>query len=57
MSLYKLRSSRAFLTPDADVAKDYLDRACECFQKAVDEVLHAFILDVVRIPVEGLTVA
>ncbi|KAG7029258.1 Mitochondrial import receptor subunit TOM20 [Cucurbita argyrosperma subsp. argyrosperma] len=30
-------TSNAFLTPDADEAKVYFDKAHECFQKAVDE--------------------
>lgn len=32
-------TSHAFLTPDGDEAKVYFDKAHECFQKAVDEVI------------------
>lgn len=35
-------TSHAFLTPDPTEAKGYFDKAYECFQKAVDEVIYSF---------------
>ncbi|KAJ7945548.1 mitochondrial import receptor subunit TOM20-like [Quillaja saponaria] len=36
-SLGNALTARAFISPDPDEAKDYFDKAHECFQKAVDE--------------------
>lgn len=35
------QTSYAFLTPDISEAKGYFDKAYECFQKAVDEVMYS----------------
>lgn len=40
-------TSQAFLTPDRDEAQVYFDKAQECFQKALDEVIYVDLIELV----------